>query len=440
MNDFQLEIKNIQSNKFVFLNYELQFDDTIEWHTTRASHLWRYNLHYFEYGISLGLAWTQDTAITSYYNTFKSLVLSWIENNQQVGIGDGWHPYTLSLRLVNWTYAYDLFRTAIEDDVAFKQALLESYWVQSYFLSKNIEWDVLGNHLIENGKALVYAGLFLEGPFSDSILNKGLTILWGQLNDQILADGGHYERSPMYHQIVLKDYLEVIRLLRIYERPIPEWVYRKLEAMVHFQNQTLHPDGKIPLLNDSAFHIASSSASIRLLSYGMGVGSAETSDRPDSLLDWLLIGHNRLIGNVDELDNKETVSFFGDESGYYVYKGEKLFLIADAGQSCPDFLPAHAHADFGNYELSFGGKRWIVDSGVYQYQGDLRNTFRSTAAHNCLMINGRNQSDVWGNFRLAKRARPTAVYYSDIDGVWALSASHDGYHDIGVNPVRKFLL
>jgi uncharacterized heparinase superfamily protein len=437
---FYQTVYDIQQLKFNFLNKEYGFNGDIDWHNKEISHLWRYNLHYFEFGISLGTTWNRNKENISYYKTFKQLVYSWIKHNQQLGQGDGWHPYTLSLRLVNWTYAYDLFKPLINEDPDFGKRFLQSYSIQTLFLKDNVEWDVLGNHLIENGKALVFAGLFLQSSRADSILEKGLSILWGQLNEQVLSDGGHYERSPMYHQIVLRDYLEVVNLLIQSNLTVPEWVTCKLALMLQFQNETLHPDGNIALLNDSAFSIAPSASSIRLLAAKLGIGEAWDRDEPGSLLDWLLIGKrvDRSLG--EHKGSLQPISFVGSESGYFAYRGEKLFLIADAGLSCPDFLPAHAHADFGSYELSFGGDRWIVDSGVYQYQGEYRNQFRGTAAHNSLMVNGRNQSDVWGNFRLAERARPLNVKHDESQGFWSLIASHSGYQNIGVIPTRKFFV
>ena len=99
-------------------------------------------------------------------------------------------------------------------------------------------------------------------------------------------------------------------------------------------------------------------------------------------------------------------------SGYYAVNdfAREDFLIVDAGPVCPDYLPAHAHADMLNYELVIRGRRVIVDSGVYEYQaGAWRDYFRSTRAHNTVEINRENQSEVWSSFRVARRARPLNV-------------------------------
>lgn len=53
--------------------------------------LWRYNLHYFDYLL--------DSDRCS--KAKARLISDWIDRNP-IGIGDGWEPYTLSLRIVNW--------------------------------------------------------------------------------------------------------------------------------------------------------------------------------------------------------------------------------------------------------------------------------------------------------------------------------------------------
>lgn len=92
-----------------------------------------------------------------------------------------------------------------------------------------------------------------------------------------------------------------------------------------------------------------------------------------------------------------------EASGYYkLYDGNRA-LIFDAGRMSVDYQPAHGHCDCLSFELSIGGKPLFVNSGTYEYQGDLRKYFRKTCAHNTVEINGHEQSQCWGGFRVAKR-------------------------------------
>ncbi|KIL40128.1 hypothetical protein SD70_15755 [Gordoniibacillus kamchatkensis] len=431
------EINELIRDTFTFINKTHRFSGSVGWNDPQLPHLWRYNLHYFNYAVKMGCYWHLRQTDKTCYEQFKRLIIDWIEQNSQLGIGDGWHPYTISLRLVNWTYAYELFKPLFLEDRDFKEAFANSYFIQALFLYRNIEWDVMGNHLIENGRALVCCGLFLDHPLAQKFYSKGLHILWGQVHEQILKDGGHYERSPMYHQIVLRDYLETIQLLRLNRASVPEAVLQKVRDMVEFQNHVLHPDGEIPLLNDSAFGIAANAETLRIHASSLGIGEVYPDDKLKDVPDFFLIDFR----NIKTLVSRpQTSHFSAEDSGYYIHRSDNVFLIADAGAPSPDFLPAHAHADFGSFELSLFGNRWIVDSGTYQYQGEERNVFRGTSAHNCLTIDGENQTDVYGSFRMAKRAKPLEVECKVRGSVWALKARHDGYGHKKLYPTRLILV
>ena len=220
----------------------------------------------------------------------------------------------------------------------------------------------------------------------------------GQLQEQILPDGGHFERSPMYHQIMLNLYREVIFVLNGRNSEISSKIADKVKVMEMWLGSVLHPDGQIPLLNDSALGIAGDS--MRVLDQSM-----VSSDRFDAL----------------------------SESGYFIFRdnGSQDYLIFDCGPLGPDYHPGHGHCDTLSFELSLERKRFIVDSGGGTYYGDIdwRDYYRSTRAHNTLVIDGAEQSEIWGRFRVARRAQPVDVVWADNDSnlVYAIG-SHNGYH------------
>ena len=375
--------KAILSNTFNFLNTEIRFDSQIDWHISKTSKLWRYHLHYFDYARDLGLFY-QDTDCDKAYGKFKSLTLNWIAENR-IGDSEGWEAYPVSLRMVNWFLALHLFSEKIITESNFYEQLLRNLFKHARFLEHNLEYHICGNHLIKNGKALTFAGLFFKGREADRWYEKGTYLLWEELQEQILADGGHFERSSMYHLIVLQDYLEVFLLLLRNNRDIPSQVVDKIKSMLGFLAKILQTDGNIPLLNDSAFGIATN---------------------PKALLET----GNSLFGQIGADSNK--TSFVLDSSGYYVMRDKSgaKYLIVDCGKICPDYLPPHAHCDTLSYELSIGNERIIVDSGVYEYaSGAWRDFYRSTRAHNTIVVDGLEQSDVWGSFRAGRRAFPTQV-------------------------------
>jgi uncharacterized heparinase superfamily protein len=91
----------------------------------------------------------------------------------------------------------------------------------------------------------------------------------------------------------------------------------------------------------------------------------------------------------------------------------------------------HSHNDLLSYELSVDGTALVVDSGTYAYTFDVqaRNDFRSTRAHNTVVIDGAeiNPIDRSLVFELHAFARARAEACK-LDGeCLELVASHDGY-------------
>src|SRR6185436_6660061 len=86
------------------------------------------------------------------------------------------------------------------------------------------------------------------------------------------------------------------------------------------------------------------------------------------------------------------------------------------------------HADSLSFELSVEGKRWIVDSGCSTYAvGTERLRQRGSAAHNTVVVDGQDSSEVWSSFRVARRARACGVSVIEQGGNLIVESAHDGY-------------
>jgi uncharacterized heparinase superfamily protein len=284
----------------------------------------------------------------------------------------------------------------LEGDVPFRNQLIDSLYVQAAYLERFVESHLLGNHLIENGRALLLAGLFFKEGRARRWRRKGVKILWRELDRQVLADGGHDERSPMYHQLMLGVYRESVESLESAGASVPEGVREKLDDMARWLAIVHHPDGRIALLNDSVFSAAGSAV--------------------------------HLIGGVEPPGDGLTVL---EESGYFVFRSHTQgdCLVLDCGPLGPDHQPGHGHCDCLSFELSLAGQRLIVDSGVGTYYGEpsWRHYYRSTRAHNTVQVDGEEQSEIWDRFRAARRARPSGVRWDRSDGVEWVTGAHTGY-------------
>ncbi|MBI1746637.1 MAG: alginate lyase family protein [Acidobacteria bacterium] len=396
-------------NQFCFLNQTRSFNGAIDWRAEGMPKLWRYNLHYFDYLVDLARA-HQRSSDSRFLDKMKQLTSDWINVNPW-GLGEGWEPYPVSLRLVNWIKAYVMvaksMREGPTDVTSFGHDFLTSLYMQATYLARSVEYHLLGNHLIKNGKALLYAGLFFTGEAAARWRQQGLDMLESQLDEQVLDDGGHFERSPMYHTLALEDLAECLALLKYFGLCPARYMHwrGKILQMAQFLLSILHPDKEIPLFNDSAFGIAAKPmdlvAKVRR-AFGRGSEGRRASMRCTTL----------------------------PQSGYFVIQDRsgRNKMILDCGLVGPDYLPGHAHSDTLSYELSWEGERVIVDSGVYEYHaGPLRDYCRRTEAHNTVRVDALEQSEVWGSFRVGRRARPMKALLEDKGDYVVFEGAHDGY-------------
>jgi uncharacterized heparinase superfamily protein len=391
-----------RDHAFYFLNQEKTFPDgSIDWASKDMSKLWRYNLHYFDYLFDTGR--THDAKV--------HLISDWIAKNPP-GTGDGWEPYTLSLRIVNWIKFF------LQNEAAIQEEWLQSLYKQALWLEKNIEYHILANHYLKNGVALFFAGMYFDGVDAKRWIKQGLKILREELEEQFLADGGHYERSPMYHSICVSDYLDVLNLAQNSEAAIPAeetaQLRQRVTASLKFLNDICLLDSEIPLFNDSAFRIAPTPGQI--FDYARSLIRYEPPARPTGL-----------------------AIYEQSASGYYTCRKGEDAIIIDCGQIGPDYQPGHAHCDTLSYELAINGRRVIVDSGVFDYEPSSERAYaRSTKAHNTVVVDGEEQSEIWGVFRVARRARPIqACIEQQADGSVRFTGAHDGYARLAGKPIHK---
>ena len=386
---------------FTFLNVEGKLKD-ITWQAPAMSKLWRYNLHYFDY-------------LNSDYGNHEKknlhfLLLDWITQNKGFQ-GDAWDPYPTSLRIVNWI-KWSIKGNEIDSDC------LQSLAIQARWLSKRLERHMKGNHLLANAKALIFAGLYFKGEEAREWLQLGVKIINEELDEQILQDGGHFERSTMYHTIVLEDVLDVINILSLYKSTNQTLVAllsklkTKAKEMLGWVRSMAHPDGGISYFNDAALG-ACPSLNI-LYNYAISLGVELPVYRP-----------------TDSMELKE--------SGFCRMANNHFTAILDIGPIGASYLAGHAHADTLSFEMSFQGQRIIINGGTSTYENNQQRRFeRGTNSHSTVSIGDMDSSEVWGAFRVARRANILGKE-CDIQGTCkTVNASHDGYSNrLSGNPVHK---
>jgi uncharacterized heparinase superfamily protein len=246
--------RQILDDRFTFLGETHTLHDPLDWRLESwpgIPRLWRFHLHYHEFLLDLAAA-PPDAGAPELFDRAWQIIDAWIAQNRLSDprvLDDAWHPYCISRRLPVWTVLW----SAYPPDKETATRVFDSMATQARFLRDHLEWDVCGNHLLENAKAMGMVGAFLEGPEADRLLFLAEKLLRRQLAAQILLHGEHFERSPMYHAIALESLLDVRDAARSVAPPLADFCAAIAGRMADFLREILHPDGEIPLLGDSCF-------------------------------------------------------------------------------------------------------------------------------------------------------------------------------------------
>lgn len=341
------------------------------WNYPDASHLWNFNVHYLEYLVPLYSLW-KSTGDEKYRAKINQILTDWYEVGSKEP--DSNQSYTISLRVVNQLIIFD----AVDD----KQRLYESVYAQYRYLLKHQETHLLGNHYLENLKAIVICSVVFS---EDDVYRNYIKKLLNELNEEITDDGLHFELSLMYHKIVLEDLIRVAAILKATGKSEYEEVRKKIHLMSTALYSLEYGIDRTLLFNDAGDNVAKTK-------------------------DPLLKACEELFNIKPQKKNQI--------SGYYRLDDNNASVIIDCGELAPSYMPGHAHCDCLSFELFYDGRPILVNSGTYQYQGDKRTYFRSTAAHNTVKLNGHEQSELWGEHRAGRRIR-------------GVRAKNDGHSIIG---------
>ena len=354
---------------FRYLNQQVVFNKEINWNYSTNGKLWTYNLNYFVHLSNPRI--NDDLKMATMRDYFSKRHI----------IADGMEPYPISLRNINWIKFCYSSGVREFDNFIYSQASL---------LSRSFEYHLMGNHLLENAFSLLFAAYYFEDLTFYTLASR---VIREQIKEQILSDGAHFERSPMYHLIILHRTLDTIHLIKqsVWKNDLLESLEKVAAAMLSWILKVSFSNGRMPMVNDSSPGIAPNVEDL-----------------------------SRYAAQMDILPSTTPLG----ESGYRMMKMDSYECLVDCGDVGPDYIPGHAHSDTFSFELFVKGQPLIVDTGVSTYENNATRRFeRSTPAHNTVQVAGMDQSEVWGAFRVAKRAQVIELE----ERIDYFRSIHDGY-------------
>ncbi len=411
---------NLEQGIVCLLNECRDVGRPVDWQQTavnqNSSHLWRFQMQYHEFllghrALHGGSAWELI------WETLAGWIQAFTPESTRV-TADAWHPYCISRRVPVWCW----FLIEGHAPPELEGRLLQSLETQCEFLARSLEFELGGNHLLENVAALTIAAGVVDSPKAASWLNTAERVWRTEKRKQILPHGEHFERSPMYHCQVVGNLLQQTIAAQSLRPDLAKKWTESAGEMLGFLEGVLHPDGEIALFADSGFDEAPSVEHLRKLATIASVVQPAVE---------------KLSLSADH-DNFQTQMVGPYWTSRIAQKGHATFVIVDCGEVGATELPAHAHADLTTIEVSINSQRWIIDSGNFSYAASaMRDYCRSSLAHNVLTIGGQNSCEVWGGFRMGRRGHITSTRSgNETEFAW-VQVSHDGYRHLGVLEIER---
>ncbi|MBO6971868.1 MAG: heparinase II/III family protein [Prochlorococcus marinus CUG1431] len=419
-NQFEKNFSEVEFIEIEFLNKIEKLSLPINWNITTVSRLWRFNLHYFS-GLKKCINYSLEKGLSNVIlqqNLY--LIDSWI-NFHLLQHGDGWHSYTLSLRIRNWIWLFRFFPNLITDKIK------EVLWIQINWLYENREYHLGGNHLLENLITLILGSLQFKGSLPDLIFSECMSELEDQLQKQILSDGGHEERSCSYHLIILQNLVELGFVIQNIKKIRPVWLLKSISLMSKWAYKVKLNNNNYPRFNDSIYSKEIDIEKIIKLSLSYIDQNIFVSK---SDLFYFYLSEDTFNNNKNkylklEVPSLENFSFRLpkvldlEETGWSILRPNKSWeIVFKSGESGPKNLLGHSHSDLYTFDIFYDGKLLIGETGTSQYQfSSIRQYERSADSHNVMQFalskyleiekikEWHQPLEVWNSFRVARKPK-----------------------------------
>ena len=469
--DMLVHAAHARAHRFEFFGKEFQYSDEINWQADPVTgrqwpakfhpdvpvhggdvgygdvkHVWELSRQQYLIDLAKSFYLTDATADLQ---AMRRLVRSWIAGNPY-GTGVNWAcALEPAFRAWSWLWAYHLTAGALDDE--FHLEWLRGFHEHGRFLSRHLEhYSSPYNHLIGEAAALYALGVcFPEFREAGEWRRAGRSVLERRLPDQFYADGGSVEQSTFYHHATTGFYMLAALLARANGEELSRDIQAAIERGITFSQHLSQPDGRTPEIGgaddgkpvrmehlpfwDFRPYQAIGAVMFRRPDFKMVAGRFYE----DAL--WLTGPDGLAAFSALESRAPEQAAVLLRSSGYAVSRSSWMptadYVCVDVGEQAagmrPDGIPnsMHGHADCLSVIICLGGRRVLVDSGLYAYNcgGDWEAHFRETAAHNTARIDGRDQARHIGKMAWSHSYRPSVEGHLVSDRETWIVGSHDGY-------------
>jgi hypothetical protein len=300
-----------------------------------------------------------------------------------MGFGVQWvSPMDVAIRALNWSYALVVLAAGPHLPEMVRDRWLAALWAHGRYVRANLSWNPHspGNHYTSELTGLLHVGLVFGWTVRGRRWARyAAHRLRREMRRQVHPSGANWEVSTNYHRLVTECFAQAAVALQRTSLPLglppdPEFD-RRLAAMLAYVDGYTRPDGAAPLVGDADDG--------HLLGMNRPAGLA-----PDR--------HRASLGVYRQAEDEGTrpSSAAWPDAGFYALRGDRALVFVRCGPVGLRGRGAHDHADQLAIDVTLSGVPLFVDPGTYVYtrDPDARRAFRSTAAHNTVMVDGADQA------------------------------------------------
>jgi hypothetical protein len=394
-----------------YLDFHKAGDHKVIWELNRHQHL-----------VVLAQAFLL-TGRAEFVSEIQRQLESWLAANPYLRGMNFTSALEVAFRALSWIWVYHLAGSAMTG--AFRHRLLGAIYRHGAYLEHNLSVYFSPNtHLLGEGVALHAIGrLFPKFPNTRRWKRRGAEIVDEALDKQVRDDGTHFEQSTYYHVYALDLFL----LHYILAGKIP----RKLEKMAEYLHAVMGPERSLPFFGDDdggrLFHpygtrsdFGRATLATCAVLFERPDWDVEIHDLEEQAIWWL--GDRPM---PQQTDIARDLQLF-EQAGIAVITEGDLHVVADAGPFS-EGSGGHSHSDTLSFVMRLGREEILIDPGTYTYvaEPDLREWFRSSAAHNTIRIDGLNQATAVGPFRWMEH--PETDVWKQKDGALEGVCRHHGF-------------
>jgi len=429
------------------------FNETDAAETGDKRVIWELNRHQYLTLFGRLYSISKDERLTQ---AFVTHVTDWIDKNPPK-MGVNWiSSLEVAYRSISWIWAIHFFISSDKVMPGFFLQILKCLYLNGRHLARHLSlYSSPNTHLTGEALGLYIIGMFLS-EISEAAKWKetGYRILMAALDYQVREDGGYVEQAIHYHRYTADIYLSLYILRRAEGIRIESKHDEKLRSLLKFLMHLTGPNGEVPSIGDDdggRLHFLEDSRYADCRST-LAAGSAVLEDPelkfvsggagPELL--WLT-GTDGLESYDDVIAREpETRNIGFNSSGYFTARSgwgaDDSFVLIDCGPH--GFVNGgHAHADALSFVLTMNGMPVLIDPGTFCYTADtkLRDHFRSTPAHNCLVVDGHSSSEPDGPFSWKTQASSEVLEWREANADSIFRGKHNGFESRGVKYEREII-